>query len=67
MGQLVVTEFVTLDGVVQDPGGFGEIEHGGWALNYFDEASAQHATEALLVRARNAFRVAYARGECDDD
>jgi RNA polymerase sigma-70 factor (ECF subfamily) len=26
-----------------------------------------HATEALLVRARNAFRVAYARGTCDDD
>jgi RNA polymerase sigma-70 factor (ECF subfamily) len=26
-----------------------------------------HATEALLVRARNAFRVAYARGACDDD
>jgi RNA polymerase sigma-70 factor (ECF subfamily) len=26
-----------------------------------------HATEALLVRARNAFRAAYARGECDDD
>ena len=25
-----------------------------------------HATEALLVRARNAFRVAYARGESDD-
>ncbi len=26
-----------------------------------------HATEALLVRARNAFRTAYARGECDAD
>ena len=26
-----------------------------------------HATEALLVRSRNAFRVAYARGECDAD
>jgi RNA polymerase sigma-70 factor (ECF subfamily) len=26
-----------------------------------------HATEALLVRARNAFRIAYARGECDAD
>ena len=26
-----------------------------------------HATEALLVRARNAFRVAYSRGECDAD
>ena len=25
-----------------------------------------HATEALLVRARNAFRVAYARGDSDD-
>ena len=25
-----------------------------------------HATEALLVRARNAFRVAYARGESDE-
>jgi RNA polymerase sigma-70 factor (ECF subfamily) len=25
-----------------------------------------HATEALLVRARNAFRVAYARGDFDD-
>ena len=25
-----------------------------------------HATEALLVRARNAFRVAYARGDRDD-
>jgi RNA polymerase sigma-70 factor (ECF subfamily) len=25
-----------------------------------------HATEALLVRARNAFRVAYARGDCDE-
>jgi RNA polymerase sigma-70 factor, ECF subfamily len=26
-----------------------------------------HATEALLVRARNAFRVVYAQGECDAD
>ena len=25
-----------------------------------------HATEALLVRARNAFRVEYAEGGCDD-
>jgi hypothetical protein len=26
-----------------------------------------HATEALLVRARNAFRVRYAEGGCDGD
>jgi RNA polymerase sigma-70 factor (ECF subfamily) len=25
-----------------------------------------HATEALLVRARNAFRARYSEGECDD-
>ena len=25
-----------------------------------------HATEALLVRARNAFRIRYAEGSCDD-
>jgi len=49
MRKLTAGVFVTLDGVVQDPGGFGEIERGGWALNYFDEASAQGATETLLA------------------
>jgi dihydrofolate reductase len=47
--KIIAGAFVTLDGVVQDPGGFGEIERGGWALSYFDEASAQGATEALLA------------------
>jgi dihydrofolate reductase len=34
MGDLVVTEFVTLDGVMQDPGGSGEYERGGWAFKF---------------------------------
>jgi dihydrofolate reductase len=34
MGKIVVTEFITLDGVVKDPGGSGEIERGGWAFRY---------------------------------
>jgi dihydrofolate reductase len=34
MGDLVVTEFVTLDGVMQDPGGSGEYERGGWAFTF---------------------------------
>ncbi|MGW7241511.1 dihydrofolate reductase family protein [Streptomyces sp. NPDC054804] len=49
MRKLIAGAFVTLDGVAQDPGGFGEIERGGWALDYFDDASRRHATDALLA------------------
>lgn len=48
MRKLTVQTFVTLDGVGQDPGGFGELERGGWALGFFDESSAEHATRSLL-------------------
>ena len=48
MRKLKVSAFVTLDGVVQDPGGFGELAAGGWAQGYFDEASQDQATQALL-------------------
>jgi dihydrofolate reductase len=34
MGKLVVTEFVSVDGVFEDPGGAGEYEHGGWTFEY---------------------------------
>jgi dihydrofolate reductase len=34
MGKLVVTEFVSLDGVFEDPGGSEEYEHGGWTFEY---------------------------------
>jgi dihydrofolate reductase len=32
MGRIVVTEFVSLDGVMEDPGGAEEYEHGGWTF-----------------------------------
>jgi dihydrofolate reductase len=32
MGKIVVTEFVSLDGVVEDPGGSEDFEHGGWTF-----------------------------------
>jgi dihydrofolate reductase len=32
MGRIVVTEFITLDGVVEDPGGNEGHPHGGWAF-----------------------------------
>ena len=34
MGKLVVTEFISLDGVFEDPGGAEAYEHGGWTFEY---------------------------------
>ncbi|HEY7016943.1 MAG TPA: dihydrofolate reductase family protein [Gaiellaceae bacterium] len=34
MSRIVVTEFVTLDGVFEDPGGSEEFERGGWAFRF---------------------------------
>jgi dihydrofolate reductase len=34
MARVVVTEFVTLDGVFEDPGGSEDFERGGWAFQF---------------------------------
>ena len=34
MGDVVVTEFISLDGVIEDPGGAEGFEHGGWSLEF---------------------------------
>jgi len=34
MGKLVVTEFISLDGVIEDPGGAEGSEHGGWSFRF---------------------------------
>src|SRR5918912_4039949 len=34
MGSLVVTEFISLDGVIEDPGGGEDFERGGWAFQF---------------------------------
>ena len=42
MRKLSVSTLVSLDGVIQDPGGFGEQDYGGWANPYFnDEMQAE--------------------------
>ena len=53
MRRVIVSEFVTLDGVMEDPGGAGEFERGGWAFQFdrgpegdkfkFDELAAAGA------------------------
>jgi dihydrofolate reductase len=49
--RLIVTTFVTLDGVMQAPGGPGEDDeggfvYGGWSVNYWDDLMGQVMTEA---------------------
>ena len=34
MGKVVVTEFVSIDGVFEDPGGAEDYEYGGWTFEY---------------------------------
>jgi dihydrofolate reductase len=34
MRKLIVTEFVSLDGVIEDPGGSENWEHGGWSFRF---------------------------------
>jgi len=34
MGKIVVTEFISLDGVIEDPGGSEDYSRGGWAFDF---------------------------------
>ena len=34
MGKIVITEFISLDGVVEDPGGSEDFKHGGWSFEF---------------------------------
>src|SRR5436309_1209125 len=52
MGQLIVSEFVTLDGVMQAPGGpeedtEGGFKHGGWQAPFSDEESGSLITKDI--------------------
>jgi dihydrofolate reductase len=46
MSRIVVSEFLTLDGVMQAPGGSDEdreggFPHGGWQMSFFDDAAGE--------------------------
>jgi dihydrofolate reductase len=61
MGRIVVTEFVSLDGVVEDPGGAEDFEHGGWSFEFSrgDEGDKFKLDEALGAEALLLGRVTY--------
>ena len=49
MGKIVAAEYVTLDGVAEDPGPAGEFEHRGWSLPYWNDELAEHQSELLFA------------------
>ena|SRR5436190_8966209 len=61
MGRLVVTEFVSLDGVVEAPGGGEDFRHGGWSfeINRGEEGDRFKLDEALEAEALLLGRVTY--------
>jgi dihydrofolate reductase len=67
MRRLMVTSFVTLDGVMQAPGGPGEddsggFRYGGWSANYWDDLMGQVMGEVMghpfdLVLGRRTYEI----------
>jgi dihydrofolate reductase len=49
MRKIVAAEYVTVDGVMTDPGGVGEIEHGGWSNAYFNDELAKYQSDQLFA------------------
>jgi dihydrofolate reductase len=61
MGRIVVTEFVSLDGVMEAPGGGEDYKHGGWTfeIDRGDEGDKFKVDEALESEALLLGRVTY--------
>src|ERR1043166_8682770 len=78
MRKVIVSEFVTLDGVMQAPGGpdedrTGGFDAGGWQMNYFDDVFGKivleglNGTDFLLGRRTYDIFAAYWPKAPDDD
>jgi dihydrofolate reductase len=67
MRKIIVLTFITLDGVMQGPGGptedtSGDFTHGGWTVPYFDDFLGEVMTEQMsrpfdLLLGRNTFEI----------
>jgi len=61
MGKIVVSQFITVDGVVEDPGGSEKFERGGWAFEFSrgDEGDKFKSDEVMAAQALLLGRVTY--------
>jgi dihydrofolate reductase len=57
MRNVVAVEYLSLDGVMEDPGGAEGFEHGGWTIPYWNDELAQYQEDQFL--ASDAGRVTY--------
>ncbi len=67
MRKIIVLEFITLDGIMQAPGGpdedtSGDFQYGGWTVPYFDDYSGKIMTEQMkqpfsLLLGRKTFEI----------
>jgi dihydrofolate reductase len=61
MGRIVVTEFISLDGVIEDPGGAEDFKHSGWSfeISRGDEGNQFKLEETMASDALLLGRVTY--------
>jgi dihydrofolate reductase len=61
MGKLVVTEFISIDGIFEDPGGSESYEHGAWTFEYDrgDEGNQFKLDELMEAEVNLLGRVTY--------
>jgi dihydrofolate reductase len=61
MGRIIVTEFVSLDGVMEDPGGSEQFKHGGWSFQFArgEEGDTFKLDETMQADAQLLGRVTY--------
>jgi dihydrofolate reductase len=61
MGRIVVTEFISIDGVVEDPGGSEDFKYSGWSFEYSrgDEGDKFKLDETMASDALLLGRVTY--------
>ena len=74
MRKLIVNTFMSLDGIMQSPGGpdedpTGGFEHGGWGANYFDDEMMARMSESApyeLLLGRGTYEIFAAHWPYDE-
>ena len=63
MGKLIVSQFISVDGVVEDPGGSEQWERGGWAFKFDRGAEGdKFKLDEVMGSRRAAARARHLRG-----